>query len=76
LNGQTLKIHAAVPLRQPHSRAPGEILAGLDVACGGDTIWRLTETQLEGKKRLPAEAFLTGVRLGPGDRLGTAERSS
>jgi methionyl-tRNA formyltransferase len=75
-NGQTLKIHAAVPLRQPHGRPPGEILAGLDVASGGDTIWRLTEMQLEGKKRLPAEAFLTGVRLGPGDRLGTAERSS
>ena len=56
------------------ARPPGEILradaAGIDVACAG-SVWRLLELQLEGKKRLAAGPFLQGMRLQPGDRLGT-----
>jgi methionyl-tRNA formyltransferase len=41
------------------------------VACSGDTVWELQEVQPEGKKRMPAAAWLQGVRLGRGVRLGT-----
>jgi methionyl-tRNA formyltransferase len=75
LQGAALKIHAARPLDEPAQRAPGEVerasAAGLDVACGGGTLWRLLELQLEGKKRLPAQAFLAGHKLAPGERLGS-----
>jgi methionyl-tRNA formyltransferase len=71
LNGQTLKIHSAEPIHRAHGRAPGEVLSDLDVACGEDTVWRLREVQLEGKKRLPAGPFLAGLRLDAGFRLGT-----
>jgi methionyl-tRNA formyltransferase len=73
LGGAVLKVHAAAPLAETTARAPGEIVSvgapGIDIACGG-TVWRLLELQLEGKKRLPAAAFLSGTRLQAGDRLG------
>jgi len=71
LSGQTLKIHLAQPLQIAHGRNPGEVLAALDVACGENTIWRLLEVQLEGKKRLSAGPFLAGLRPEAGFRLGT-----
>ena len=43
---------------------------GIYAACAG-SVWKLTELQLEGKKRLGAGAFLAGNRLQAGDRLGT-----
>jgi methionyl-tRNA formyltransferase len=71
--GEVLKIHDADPLRDG-GRVPGEIVAagadGVDVSCGGGTVWRLLEVQPEGKKRMPASAYLAGHRLRPGDRLG------
>ena len=70
LNGQTLKIHSAEALRQVHGLTPGEIVSGLDVACGGETVWRLLEVQLEGKKRMAASAFLAGAQLPSGTSLG------
>jgi methionyl-tRNA formyltransferase len=74
LGGSVLKVHAAAPLEERAAGAPGEIVragaAGIDVACGG-FVWRLTELQLEGKRRLAAAAFLAGTRLKPGDRFGT-----
>jgi methionyl-tRNA formyltransferase len=45
--------------------------AGIDVACGNGTVLRLLELQLEGKKRMPAGAYLAGNPLRPGDRFGT-----
>jgi methionyl-tRNA formyltransferase len=73
LKGHVLKILAAVPESRPTDRPPGEVLeAGADgiiVACRGSA-WRLLELQLEGKKRLPAGAFLAGARLVAGDILG------
>ncbi len=43
------------------------VLAG----CGEGTILELIEVQLEGKKRLPADAFANGVRLTENDRFGS-----
>jgi methionyl-tRNA formyltransferase len=71
-HGEVLKIHGAVPL-PGGGRAPGEIVAataeGLDVSCGGGTVWRLLEMQPEGKKKMPVSAYLAGHRLQPGDYL-------
>ncbi len=40
------------------------------VVCGEDTRLRITEVQLEGRRRLPAGEFLKGARLSVGLRLG------
>lgn len=42
------------------------------VACGEDTTLELVELQLEGRKRLPAEAFLAGQRIAEGECLEPA----
>ena len=41
---------------------------GIHVACGQDVLV-LREVQLEGKKRMEADAFLRGCQLKPGDML-------
>jgi len=66
--GHALKIHGATPLPERTDRPPGEIVSGLDVACGEGTIWRLLEVQPEGKKSMPAAAYLAGHPL---EKLGT-----
>jgi methionyl-tRNA formyltransferase len=72
--GSVLKIHAAEPLLQSANQPFGEIVKvgpeGVYAACAG-SVWRLTELQLEGKKRMSAAAFQAGARLQAGDRLGT-----
>jgi len=74
LAGAVLKIHAAEAVAEAANQPPGEIVkadaSGIYAACAG-SVWRLTELQLEGKKRLPAAAFIAGARVQPGDRLGT-----
>ena len=74
IGGAALKIHGAAVLDEKTDRAPGQLVrasaAGLDVACGGGTVWRLTEVQPENKKRMPAAAFLAGHKLQPGEVLG------
>jgi methionyl-tRNA formyltransferase len=71
--GKVLKIHAALPLAVG-GREPGEVIAagpaGIDVSCGGGTVWRLLEVQPEGKRPMPTSAYLAGHPLRPGDRLG------
>ena len=71
--GKLLKIHAALPLATG-SREPGEVIAagagGIDVSCGGGTVWRLLEVQPEGKRPMPTSAYLAGHPLRAGDRLG------
>jgi methionyl-tRNA formyltransferase len=73
-SGVVLKIHASEPLPSG-GRAPGEIVgasaAGIDVSCGEGTLLRLREVQPEGKKRMPASAYLAGHPLRPGDTLGS-----
>jgi methionyl-tRNA formyltransferase len=64
-----LKIHEARPVAAVG--APGELLPDCVVACGGGTGWRLSEVQPEGKKRMPATAWLSGARLPPNLRLGS-----
>jgi methionyl-tRNA formyltransferase len=74
LDGAVLKIHAAEPLLQSANQPFGEIVKlgpdGIYAACAG-SVWKLTELQLEGKKRMAAGPFLAGTRLRPGDRFGT-----
>jgi methionyl-tRNA formyltransferase len=72
-DGAVLKIHSSEPL-PGGGRAPGEIIgasaAGIDVSCGDGTVLRLREVQPEGKKRMPAFAYLAGHPLKAGDCLG------
>jgi methionyl-tRNA formyltransferase len=74
VGGSVLKIHSAGVLHAG-GREPGEIVAaspfGIDVSCGGGTVWRLLEVQPEGKRAMNAAAYLAGHRLRPKDRLGT-----
>jgi methionyl-tRNA formyltransferase len=53
--------------------APGTVLVGapgpLVVAAGAGAV-RLVTVQVPGKKPMPAEEFLKGNRVGPGDRMG------
>jgi len=69
VDGAALKIQSARP--GAGSGAPGELLAGTAVACAPGTAWELVEVQPEGKRRMPAAAWLQGARLKPGHRLGT-----
>lgn len=78
VHGAVLKIHDARPVTfasQPPSpsmpTAGGELLPSGIVACGGGTGWQLIEVQPEGKKRMPAAAWLSGARLPPNFRLGS-----
>jgi methionyl-tRNA formyltransferase len=51
---------------------PGRVLpgAGFRVACGDSSVLHLLEVQLEGRKRMTAEAFANGHRLSENDILG------
>ncbi|MDD3642774.1 MAG: methionyl-tRNA formyltransferase [Candidatus Krumholzibacteria bacterium] len=71
--GTLLKVLAAEPAPETdHDAAPGTVLdaAGeaVTVACGSGAV-RLLRLQSEGRRPLPAEQFLRGFRLSPGDRL-------
>ncbi len=72
LREKRLKILNARPVAALHSVEPGTIVTAsserLEVACG-DGLLRISEVQLEGKKRMTAEEFLRGVSLSPGERL-------
>lgn len=56
--------------------APGTVLradrSGLEVACGNCSLF-IEELQLEGRKRLPVQEFLAGVKIAPGTILGSKE---
>lgn len=74
--GELLKVlRTAVETADGAAGAPGEIVraeggpdGALVVACGAGTV-RLLEVQREGRKRMPAGAFLAGADLAPGERL-------
>jgi len=58
----------------PGDEVAGEVLSadadGIVVRCGRSTAVRITELQREGKRRLPADAFLIGERVSRGERFG------
>lgn len=71
--GQLLHVWQARPAAASAPRAPGTLYAEgdrLSVACGDSTSLELLEVQLEGRKRIPASAFLHGQRLTDNEKLG------
>lgn len=83
--GQRLVIHQAEPRYAPEESAgassnntvAGEIINAhgdsLEVVCGEGTRLRLSEVQLEGKRRMSARDFINGMRVRAGERLGGEE---
>lgn len=75
LRGDEVKVWQAT-LLECAGAPPGTVLRvgreGIDVACGEAAV-RLTELQRAGGKRLPADAFLRGFQLAPGDRFGDGD---
>jgi len=71
-----LKIHGMEKVDAPAAgrEEPGTILGtspeGIMVRCGQQSAMLLTELQREGRRRMPADAFLIGERVSPGERLG------
>ncbi len=69
LNGKTLKVWKSAVMQEVTNAAPGTIVGsgkeGIRVACG-EGVLLLTEVQLEGKKRMEAEAFLRGCPVETG----------
>jgi methionyl-tRNA formyltransferase len=61
LAGETLRIHAACALAQPHAAVPGTVLraaaAGVDVACG-EGVLRITALQRPGGRAIGAGDWL------------------
>lgn len=72
--GRQLKIWRAEPVEGVPGAAPGKIL-GTDrdsvTVAAGEGALRITELQLEGKKRMTAHDFLLGGKLQPGEVLGS-----
>jgi methionyl-tRNA formyltransferase len=71
--GKQLIVTVARPVDDKISAPVGEMIAGerLLVVCGGGTVLELLEVQPEGKKRMPAGAFIAGYQPG-GQKLGSA----
>ena len=74
-SGKTLKLWKAEWVKEDTECAPGTVTAieknGFLVQTGAGQL-RVTELQLEGKKRMDAGAFLRGVTMQAGDSLGKA----
>ena len=70
--GQFLHIWRARTQGEPTPLPPGHILpgAGFRAACGDGAILDLIEVQLEGRKRMSADAFANGQHLNENDILG------
>jgi methionyl-tRNA formyltransferase len=72
--GTRVKVHGAeVAPPAPGDEPPGTVLAissaGVAVRCGAGSIAMLTELQREGRRRMPADAFILGERVAPGERF-------
>ena len=70
--GQLLHVWRATVEPGVTALTPGRVLpgAGFRAACGNGSILQLIEVQLEGRKRMTAEAFANGHRLNENDILG------
>lgn len=74
LDSKMLKIYGAVISAESGGEAPGTVVKAnknLAVATGEGTLY-LTDVQLEGKKRMPVDAFLRGHKIKLGQVLGRA----
>ncbi len=73
LNNKTLKIWKAEIINENSKMEPGQVVQagkkGLAVQTGDGQIL-ITDLQLEGKKRMQADAFLRGYQIDAGTRLG------
>ncbi|MEM7433692.1 MAG: methionyl-tRNA formyltransferase [Myxococcota bacterium] len=77
LDGRRIKVYRAQPSTlDPAPAVPGEVIAldpeGVLVACSEGTI-ELQELQESGRKRLDAQAFISGRSVKVGDRFSAAE---
>lgn len=63
--GQRLRLFAGDVIRKRHNAAPGVIVElgdAIQVACGQDTVFAITQLQLPGKKTMNAREALNGAR--------------
>lgn len=78
LNGKTLKVWSSEAIKNTEEAVPGTILKtdreGIYVACK-EGILLLKEIQLEGKKRMDADAFLRGCPLESGTILTSSREA-
>jgi len=75
LRGQLFHVWKSRVADQPVAAAPGTLVAAgrrMLIACGEETALELLEVQLEGRKRVTAEAFLNGWKPAPGEKVGHA----
>jgi len=70
--GQLLHVWRARTSADRTALPPGRVVAGagIRVACGDGAILELIEVQLEGRKRMAADAFANGQHLNENDILG------
>ncbi len=72
--GTRVKVHGLeVGPARAGEEQPGTVIglsgAGIAVRCGNGTVAILTELQREGKRRLPADAFILGERVAASEHL-------
>ena len=76
LRGEPVKILWGKPIdSQRHEKAAPGTFVGLvegrlGVACGGQSVFGIELLQMPGRKALPADVFIHGQRLEPGERFG------
>ena len=71
--GKLFHLWKAKPIEESKGRSPGSVYAEenrLIAGCGYGTALELFEVQIEGRKRMPASAFLNGQRLMDDEILG------
>ena len=71
-----LKIIKAHVINENHNMIPGTIIDNKDkliVACGENSSIEITEVQKPGKKTISTSAFLRGVQLNIGEKLGNTK---
>ena len=73
LRDETFSILRAAPVEYAQTLSPGTVVVEgrrMLVGCGQNSALELFEVQLQGKKRLPVQAFLNGYKLSSGEILG------
>lgn len=73
ISGKTLKLHESVLSDRKGNNIAGEVIDSngkIIVCCGDNDCIELKIVQLEGKKRMDAQAFLNGYKLEKGTVLG------